>query len=235
MAAGSRSLHVRPCCPSLKPRNSAVLSFMSQFNTSQRQDNTDAPSSPPVQAQPNPHPEACPAHPEEITSARRPLNIDTNTPQVQAAKLDQMAKNSPNSPSTPSRARADSRAATRPNSMIQTYQPPQVEVAADTPPELQPIFSFLNSHSNKLYQEGYFLKLHDLDSRGRPSADRVWVECFAQLVGTVLSLWDAAALDAAGMDGEVVPTFINLSDASIKMVSLTQDRILRERVLTCLV
>ena len=101
---------------------------------------------------------------------------------------------------------------------MQSYNPPQVEVANDTPPELQPIFSFLNSHSNKLYQEGYFLKLHDLDSRGRPSADRTWNECFAQLIGTVLSLWDAAALDVAGADGEVVPTFINLSDASIKMI-----------------
>lgn len=103
--------------------------------------------------------------------------------------------------------------------MIQTYNPPQVEVAHDTLPELLPIFSYLNSHSNKLYQEGYFLKLHDLDTRGRPSPDRVWNECFAQLVGTVLSLWDAGALDQAGEDGEVVPSFINLSDASIKMVS----------------
>jgi hypothetical protein len=37
-------------------------------------------------------------------------------------------------------------------------------------------------------------------------------------VGTVLSLWDAAELDAAGQDGEVLPKFINLTDASIKMV-----------------
>lgn len=42
-----------------------------------------------------------------------------------------------------------------------------MEVAGDTLPELQPIFTYLNSHSNKLYQEGYFLKLHDLDSRKR--------------------------------------------------------------------
>ncbi|KAK5120437.1 hypothetical protein LTR85_006376 [Meristemomyces frigidus] len=154
-------------------------------------------------------------------AARKQLNIDTATPQASATKLDQFAQNSPKSPTTTtSRARGDSRA-TRPNSMVQTYQPPQVEVANDTPPELQPIFSFLNSHSNKLYQEGYFLKLHDLDSRGRPSPDRVWNECFAQLVGTVLSLWDAAALDAAGEDGEVVPTFVNLSDAAIKMVRLS--------------
>jgi CCR4-NOT transcriptional complex subunit CAF120 len=34
----------------------------------------------------------------------------------------------------------------------------------------------------------------------------------------VLSLWDAAELDAAGEDGEVLPKFINLTDASIKMV-----------------
>ena len=53
---------------------------------------------------------------------------------------------------------------------------------------------------------------------GRPNADRTWTECFAQLVGTVLSLWDAAELDAAGQEGEVPPRFINLADASIKMV-----------------
>lgn len=38
-------------------------------------------------------------------------------------------------------------------------------------------------------------------------------------MGTVLSLWDAAELDAAGEHGEVLPKFINLTDASIKMVS----------------
>jgi CCR4-NOT transcriptional complex subunit CAF120 len=53
---------------------------------------------------------------------------------------------------------------------------------------------------------------------GRQTADRQWAECYAQLVGTVLSMWDAAALDAA--NGEEPPaTFINLADASIKMVS----------------
>lgn len=59
------------------------------------------------------------------------------------------------------------------------------------------------------------------DSRlgGKPNPDRTWTECFAQLVGTVLSLWDAAELDAAGEDGEVLPKFINLTDASIKMVA----------------
>ncbi|MCJ1397035.1 hypothetical protein MMC11_000227 [Xylographa trunciseda] len=113
---------------------------------------------------------------------------------------------------------------TRPMSMIGAYQPPLMEIAQDTIPELLPIFTFLNSHSNKLYQEGYFLKLNDLDSHGRPYPDRSWTECFAQLVGTVLSLWDAAALDEAGQDGEVAPTFINLADASIKMIETLPTR-----------
>ncbi|ROT39851.1 hypothetical protein SODALDRAFT_275290 [Sodiomyces alkalinus F11] len=93
-----------------------------------------------------------------------------------------------------------------------------MDVTEDTIPELQPIFTFLNSHANKLYQEGYFLKLDDQNTQGRPNPDRTWTECFAQLVGTVLSLWDAAELDAAGEDGEVLPKFINLTDASIKMI-----------------
>ena len=48
--------------------------------------------------------------------------------------------------------------------MIGGYQPPLMDTQ-DTIPELLPIFTFLNSHSNKLYQEGYFLKLNDLDTR----------------------------------------------------------------------
>ncbi|KAL7791005.1 hypothetical protein V8C37DRAFT_383171 [Trichoderma ceciliae] len=116
------------------------------------------------------------------------------------------------------RNRNSSRNSARPMSMIQTYQPPVMEVNQDTIPELQPIFSLLNSHSNKLYHEGYFLKLDDQNTQGKPNPDRTWAECFAQLVGTVLSLWDAAELDAAGEDGEVLPKFINLTDASIKVI-----------------
>ncbi|OTA08456.1 hypothetical protein A9Z42_0001610 [Trichoderma parareesei] len=114
--------------------------------------------------------------------------------------------------------RGNRNSSARPMSIIQTYQPPVMEVTEDTIPELQPIFSLLNYHSNKLYHEGYFLKLDDQNTQGKPNPDRTWAECFAQLVGTVLSLWDAAELDAAGEDGEVLPKFINLTDASIKVI-----------------
>ena len=49
--------------------------------------------------------------------------------------------------------------------MVQAYQPPLMDVNEETIPELQPIFTFLNSHVNKLYQEGYFLKLDDQNTR----------------------------------------------------------------------
>lgn len=57
------------------------------------------------------------------------------------------------------------RSSSRPLSMVQTYQPPVMDINEDTIPELQPIFTLLNSHSNKLYQEGYFLKLDDQNTR----------------------------------------------------------------------
>jgi CCR4-NOT transcriptional complex subunit CAF120 len=62
-------------------------------------------------------------------------------------------------------SRSRSRSSSRPLSMLQAYQPPRMDVNGDTIPELQPIFTFLNSHANKLYQEGYFLKLDDQNTR----------------------------------------------------------------------
>lgn len=62
-------------------------------------------------------------------------------------------------------SRTRSRSSSRPLSMVQAYQPPLMDVNQDTIPELQPIFTFLNSHGNKLYQEGYFLKLDDQNTR----------------------------------------------------------------------
>ncbi|KAM0462291.1 hypothetical protein ACHAPV_003765 [Trichoderma viride] len=136
-----------------------------------------------------------------------PVNsVDINSADINNVEPPHRSRNSP------------SRNSARPMSMIQTYQPMVMEVNQDTIPELQPIFSLLNSHSNKLYHEGYFLKLDDQNTQGKPNPDRTWTECFAQLVGTVLSLWDAAELDAAGEDGEVLPKFINLTDASLKVI-----------------
>ncbi|KAF2730162.1 hypothetical protein EJ04DRAFT_474259 [Polyplosphaeria fusca] len=178
-------------------RSKRVLSFMSEWGGGSPHRRTPSSTgqspAPPSPAPPSP-------------SAKQPMASETPT------------DNFDYSSSPGGQQRVDSRPSSRPMSMIQTYQPPMMEVSQDTLPELQRIFTFLNSHSNKLYQEGYFLKFHDTDSRGRPAPDRVWQECFAQLVGTILSLWDASELDKVGGDTEVLPTFINLTDAAIHMM-----------------
>ncbi|KAL8718069.1 MAG: hypothetical protein Q9225_004763 [Loekoesia sp. 1 TL-2023] len=157
--------------------------------------------------------------------SQSPVNPSPQAQEVHSSSSpSHWAEPATDSPTPRQRTRAATAASSRPMSMVQTYQPPLMEIGQDVIPELQPVFSFLNSHSNKLYQEGYFLKLNDLDSHGRPNADRSWNECFAQLVGTILSLWDAAELDAAGQDGEVAPRFINLADASIKMIETLPTR-----------
>ncbi|KAH8815341.1 hypothetical protein F5884DRAFT_851818 [Xylogone sp. PMI_703] len=172
-----------------------VLSFMSGF--SNRDSRSPTPGVPQSKLQ-DPY-----AHEPPVNVSQRPQPVG---PTYQRQPAD-----------SPPRAQRE-RVTSRPMSMVQTYQPPLMELTQDTLPELQPIFTFLNSHGNKLYQEGYFLKLDDQNTQGKPNADRTWTECFAQLVGTILSLWDAAELDAAGQDGEVLPKFINLTDASIKMI-----------------
>lgn len=122
-------------CLSLIP--CIVLSFMSAFG---------APKSPTSTSFSGP----------QNNSAQQEVTTSNSSQHVAAP-----SKDSP----TPLRTRGERSSSIRPMSMVQTYQPPTMEIAQDTIPELQPIFTFLNSHANKLYQEGYFLKLSDLDTR----------------------------------------------------------------------
>lgn len=112
-----------------------VMSFMSSFGG-------------PPRSPPSATPPAAQTRRQETAS---PLPQQTGT---------ELTRKSP----TP-RTRQERSQSLRPASMIGGYQPPLMEIAHDTIPELAPIFTFLNSHSNKLYQEGYFLKLNDLDTR----------------------------------------------------------------------
>ncbi|KAF7557027.1 hypothetical protein G7046_g6141 [Stylonectria norvegica] len=193
------------------PGDWAVLSFMSQFSAGAK--TPPQPSSPTTDSAQS-HRKAqsvSEPFPDHHFDSYRPVTPPSRTPSRPEYGTSPVNESPVNSPQ---RQRSNS----RPLSMVLPHQPPLMEINEDTIPELQPIFSFLNSHSNKLYQEGYFLKLDDQNTQGKPNPDRTWTECFAQLVGTVLSLWDAAELDAAGEDGEVLPKFINLTDASIKMI-----------------
>ncbi|KAK9461946.1 uncharacterized protein V1516DRAFT_623028, partial [Lipomyces oligophaga] len=87
------------------------------------------------------------------------------------------------------------------------------------PPELAAVISLINAHQSRCYYEGSFVFLRDLDSDGKQASRRQWQDVFGQLVGTVLSIWDKAELDAAaGATSAVKPTYINISDASFRVI-----------------
>lgn len=95
------------------------------------------------------------------------VSTDISRPNTPPSRPDYGTPINGGSPIEPSarRRRSSSAASSRPPSMVLAHQPPIMDITEDTIPELQPIFSFLNSHSNKLYQEGYFLKLDDQNTR----------------------------------------------------------------------
>lgn len=139
-------------------RSLTVLSFMSQWGGANNQHKST--TSTPTSAAPSPGP----ASPTTAQSPSKPPPSSHSFAESATALND---FNSERASPTPAqqRQRSDTGRSSRPISMIQTYQPPIMEVGQDTLPELQRIFTFLNSHSNKLYQEGYFLKFHDTDTR----------------------------------------------------------------------
>ncbi|KAK9448461.1 uncharacterized protein V1518DRAFT_419030 [Limtongia smithiae] len=86
------------------------------------------------------------------------------------------------------------------------------------PPELESIISLISSAQARCYHEGNFVFLRDLDAGGKTPANRAWQSVYGQLAGTVLSVWDAADLARAG-PAAVDPTYINIADASFRIVA----------------
>jgi CCR4-NOT transcriptional complex subunit CAF120 len=126
----------------------AVYSFMTTFGHKLQ---PPASSTQFSQSSPSPPPQDKPQRQEKV----QPESIAASSQQTLSA----LSVRDPAS-STPPRSRTEW-SSSRPGSMI--YQPPLMDTNKDTLPELLPIFTFLNSHANKLYQEGYFLRLNDLD------------------------------------------------------------------------
>jgi CCR4-NOT transcriptional complex subunit CAF120 len=131
-----------------------VLSFMSSFSNRDPQRSPTSMSNPPMVAQQS----------RQEPSRQDPHRQRPSTPPSAQQQWTAEPRDSPQGRPVRERAPGD-RVSSRPMSMVQTYQPPLMELTQDTLPELQPIFSYLNSHGNKLYQEGYFLKLDDQNSR----------------------------------------------------------------------
>jgi len=97
--------------------NFAVLSFMSQWGVPPRSPNSDADGSPSSNSSQQ-------AQPRSNDNSNAPI-----TPSGSSLHLDQQLRSSPTSAQ---QQRTSSRQGSRPASMVQTYQPPLMEVAQDT-------------------------------------------------------------------------------------------------------
>lgn len=145
------SPHPVPCFGLTRWCKYLVLSFMSQFSAGTK---TPPPSTSPPSDSPH-----RPGH-RKTNSGTEPfpdhrVSADISRPNTPPSRPDYGTPLNGGSPIEPSarRRRSSSAASSRPPSMVLGHQPAIMDITEDTIPELQPIFSFLNSHSNKLYQE----------------------------------------------------------------------------------
>lgn len=103
-------------------------------------------------------------------------------------------------------------------SQAQQQPPPPQPVPAQPPalhPEIRSVVQLSLAHARKVYFSGPLVRrLERAPDGGRPSKDEGWVNVWAQLGGTTLSIWDMAKIEEASKEGrEVPPTYINTQDA----------------------
>jgi CCR4-NOT transcriptional complex subunit CAF120 len=82
-------------------------------------------------------------------------------------------------------------------------------------PEIRSVVQLTLAHARKVYFSGPLVKRLERQPDGqRPHKDDGWVDVWAQLGGTTLSIWDMREVEEANKQGkEVPPTYFNTTDA----------------------
>lgn len=151
-------------------------------------------------------PTATPASPHD----RRPSNPNGTTPS-DFGPAPQMGQSKSLGPTrSPSEQQLDQQPAIR-RSSLTGGQP------APTPlhPEIRSVVQLTLAHARKVYFSGPLVKRLERQPDGqRPLKDDGWVDVWAQLGGTTLSIWDMREVEEANKEGrEVPPTYFNTTDA----------------------
>lgn len=81
--------------------------------------------------------------------------------------------------------------------------------------EIKSVVDLAFAHAHKVYFSGPLVRrVERLPDGNKPARDDGWVEVWAQLGGTTLSVWDMKAIDEANKRGEEVPpSYINVTDS----------------------
>ncbi|TFK49960.1 hypothetical protein OE88DRAFT_1645739 [Heliocybe sulcata] len=87
-------------------------------------------------------------------------------------------------------------------------------------PEIRSVVQLNLAHTNKVYQWGKLTRRIERQPDGqRPAKEEGWTEVWAQLSGTILSIWDMKEVEEAGKQGrEVPPSYINITDAFVQVL-----------------
>jgi CCR4-NOT transcriptional complex subunit CAF120 len=80
--------------------------------------------------------------------------------------------------------------------------------------EIQQVVTLTLAHSSKIYCSGYLVRRLERNPDGTIVKDAKWVDVWAQLGGTTLSVWESEAIKKASEEGrEEPPTYINVTDS----------------------
>jgi hypothetical protein len=81
-------------------------------------------------------------------------------------------------------------------------------------PEIQQVVGLTLAHSSKVYCSGPLVRRIERNPDGTISKDARWIEVWAQLGGTTLSVWDMDAIKKASEEGrQEPPAYINVTDS----------------------
>lgn len=81
--------------------------------------------------------------------------------------------------------------------------------------EIKSVVDLALAHAHKIYFSGALVRrVERLPDGNKPARDEGWVDVWAQLGGTTLSVWDMKAIEEASKRGEEVPpSYINVTDS----------------------
>lgn len=81
--------------------------------------------------------------------------------------------------------------------------------------EIKSVVDLALAHAHKIYYSGPLVRrVERLPDGNKPVRDDGWVDVWAQLGGTTLSVWDMKAIEEASKRGEEVPpSYINVTDS----------------------
>ncbi|EKM58341.1 uncharacterized protein PHACADRAFT_90445 [Phanerochaete carnosa HHB-10118-sp] len=87
-------------------------------------------------------------------------------------------------------------------------------------PEIRSIVQLTAAHGSKIYFSGPLIRRFDRQPDGqRPTKDEGWREVWAQLGGTILSLWDMKEIEEASKEGrQAPPSYLNVTDAFVQVL-----------------